>query len=98
MHRRIRKCHPVLNVTAGIKGKDLNIDDLDKVMLYNIMWHQVGGKPSADNKDNKVVFAAVTGLAMFARIKAIRLLTVPVILEDGPPGGGKKKFMGTCNK
>jgi hypothetical protein len=97
MDRRIRKCHPVLNVTAGIKGKDLDIDDLDKV-VYSIVWHQVGGKPNADNKDNKVVFAAVTGLAMFARIKAIRLLTVPSIVGDGPPGGGKKKFMGTCNK
>jgi hypothetical protein len=84
-----------LNVTDDIKGKDLDIDDLDKV-IYN-MWHQVGGKPSADNKDINVVFAAFTGLAMFAIIKAIRLLTVPTIVGDGQPGGGNKKFMDTCN-
>jgi hypothetical protein len=33
--------HMVMNVTADIKGNDLDIDDLEQVM-YNI-WRQGGG-------------------------------------------------------
>jgi hypothetical protein len=49
----------VLNITFGIKGKGLDIEDLEKV-IYNL-WRQGGGKTSANNKDNELVLGAFTG-------------------------------------
>jgi hypothetical protein len=43
------KYHTVLNITSYMKGKALDIDDLEKVM-YNL-WRQGGGNPTADNKE-----------------------------------------------
>jgi hypothetical protein len=53
------KYHSVLGMTADIKGTNLEVDDVEKVM-YNL-WHQGGGKSSADNKDNSLVLGDFTG-------------------------------------
>jgi hypothetical protein len=97
------KYHTVLNITSDIKGKSLDIDELEKVM-YNL-WQQGGGKHSADNKDNALVLGAFVGTCCVCKEQGHNATDCPSKSSGGggghksygKPNSNKKKFMGTCN-
>jgi hypothetical protein len=92
-------------VTADIKGKNLDIDDLEKVM-YNL-WQQGGGRQSAGNKDIELVLAAFTGNCYVCKNQGHAATDCPRKNKTGggnggnngygKRGGGNKNFMGNCN-
>jgi translation elongation factor EF-1beta len=80
--------HTVLDVTADIKGNDLDIDDLEKAM-YN-MCRQGGGKSSADNMDNGFGLAAFTGTCYVCKNKGHKATDCPNMNNGGGGNGGNK--------
>jgi hypothetical protein len=99
------KNNTVLNVSADIKGDNLDIGDLEEVMY--IMWRQGRYKPSVVNKDNELVIAAFTGTCHVCKNQGHTATDCP---NKGNAGGGngsnkgygkpegkKKMLMGTCN-
>jgi hypothetical protein len=75
------KYHTVLNITSDIKGKSLDINDLEKVM-YNL-WCQGGSKPSADNKDNELVMGAFTGNCYVCKEQGHKATDFPSMASGG---------------
>jgi hypothetical protein len=74
------KYHTLLNVTADIKGKDLDIDDIERSwIIYGI---KVEVNQVLTTRTMNWSLLHLLELAMYARIKATRLLNVPARIRE----------------
>jgi hypothetical protein len=97
------KYNTVLNITSDIKGKGLDIDDIEKVVYT--LWRQGGGKPTANNKEQELVPGAFAGNCYVYKEQGHKATDCPSKTNSG--GGGNKAYsksssskkacMGSCN-